>query len=111
MDLAHGDLAAARSLAASGLWAQAAFHAHEAVEKALKAVIAGGDVVPAKTHDLTRLAYDAQAPDRLAERMEAFSGVYIGTRYPGMPVEIGNELVGGLMQLAEAVIDWAEHRF
>lgn len=110
MDLAHGDLAAARSLAASGLWDQAAFHAHEATEKALKGVIAHGDVVPAKTHDLTRLAHDARVPDPLARRMDAFSGVYMGTRYPGMPIRFDDEMVDRLMQLAEEVIGWAEHR-
>lgn len=81
------DLAAAQALLAhTDLTNIVAFHAQQAVEKVLKAVIEELDLGPVKTHSLTRLyalvrsRYAVITDLDMLDRLEA---VYIEARYPG----------------------------
>jgi HEPN domain-containing protein len=81
----------------------AAFHAQQAAEKLLKALIATAGIEPPRVHDLMELndlAVDA-APDigRLSESIEAITPWAILTRYPThgdtpppTPVEVADAL-------------------
>ncbi|MCL4869802.1 MAG: HEPN domain-containing protein [Anaerolineae bacterium] len=88
LNRAEDDLAAAGLLLSqSQLTNLAAFHAQQAVEKVLKAVLEESSGAAVKTHSLTRLYNLVESqmsvidmdPDML-DRLEA---VYIESRYPG----------------------------
>jgi len=86
LDRAEDDLNAARLLMDSpDLTHLAAFHAQQAVEKSLKAVIEEYDLGLVKTHSLTRLLdvvrsnLDILVDLDMLDRLEA---VYIEARYP-----------------------------
>ncbi|MEA3198589.1 MAG: uncharacterized protein QOE90_17 [Thermoplasmata archaeon] len=68
---AQEDLDAARLLEGGGLHALAAFHAQQAAEKAMKAVLILRGRGLARTHDVQRLAADAKAPTNIAEIVSA----------------------------------------
>ena len=84
---ADEDLAAAQALLAHPeLTNIVAFHAQQAVEKALKAALEELELGPLRTHSLTRLCasvrpyYAVIADLDMLDRLEA---VYIEARYPG----------------------------
>jgi HEPN domain-containing protein len=85
--LAADDLAAARLLLSHAeLTNVVAFHAQQAVEKALKAAIEELDLGLVKTHSLARL-YDMVKPHYTlvteADMLDRLDSVYIEARYPG----------------------------
>jgi HEPN domain-containing protein len=55
MKKAHKDLKAARILQQEGLYEEVAFHAQQAAEKALKALLIANGVRPPKTHSIEQL--------------------------------------------------------
>jgi HEPN domain-containing protein len=68
IDLAENDLAAAKWLISGNMLLHAAFNCHQAVEKAIKAVIARDlpeGEMPPKIHHLIRLASDASIMNTL----------------------------------------------
>ena len=87
LNRAEDDLLAAKLLLAQPeLTNMVAFHAQQAVEKSLKAVLEESDIAAFKTHSLTRL-YSLVSPSislsikqDMLDRLEA---VYIQARYPG----------------------------
>jgi HEPN domain-containing protein len=68
----------------------AVFHAHQAVEKMLKAVLVSCAVPPPRTHDLTRLISQLPARLRNDARLETacrgLQSLWAGARYPEEPV-------------------------
>lgn len=84
-EFARTDLRMAELAQAEGLYAQACFHAHQAVEKMLKGfLLARGRRVP-RTHsllELARLAREHGFPPELAQRIRVLDGYYLPTRYP-----------------------------
>lgn len=84
-EFAHTDLKVAELALTAGLFNQACFHAHQAVEKLLKGfILARGKRVP-RTHslvDLGRLAQELGFPQELRNKILILNGYYLPTRYP-----------------------------
>jgi HEPN domain-containing protein/predicted nucleotidyltransferase len=74
----------------------AVFHAHQAVEKTLKAVLVSRHVPPPRTHDLTRLF--VELPDelrgdaRLEKACHGLQRLWPSSRYPEAPVPTDQEV-------------------
>ena len=111
---ARSDLALARlgRDAADVLPAQVCFHAQQAVEKALKAVLLHRSSAFPLTHDLVALAeIAANAGIALPDWRDDLSGLSpyaVETRYPGRPDEIGEGDVDEALDLAARVLAWAK---
>ena len=111
---AEDDLEDARVLLRSGRYAGAAFHAHQAAEKALKAaiIVARGELPP-RIHNLLRLASILGVKDEeLLDYLRRLNPHYRIARYPdaanGVPMEVYSERIAGeLVELAGRVLDWA----
>jgi len=84
-EFARTDLKVAELALTAGLFNQACFHAHQAVEKLLKGfILARGKRVP-RTHslvDLGRLAQELGFPQELRNKIRILDGYYLPTRYP-----------------------------
>lgn len=86
------------------------FHAQQAVEKSLKAVLVQHGVAFPYTHDLARLitlVKSARLPWPEALEAAAALTVYAaGSRYPGLGGEITDEEYSQAIALAKGVLDW-----
>lgn len=87
------------------------FHAQQAVEKALKAVLIANGVPPTKTHNI-RTLLDLLPPDVVPpEEVEYAAGLTdyaVISRYPGDFESIDEKEYKETVQLAETVVFWAE---
>ena len=87
------------------------FHAQQAVEKALKAVLIAKGVPPTKTHNIRTLP-DLLPPDVVPpEEVEDAAGLTdyaVISRYPGDFESIDEKEYKETVQLAETVVFWAE---
>ncbi|GAC1641847.1 MAG: HEPN domain-containing protein [Chloroflexota bacterium] len=90
---------------------QAAYHAQQAAEKALKAFLAANNQPLQKTHNLERLVTQCQA-------INARFGAFLGStrtlnpyatlfRYPGGPLEPAVDEAERAIQLAREIVDFA----
>lgn len=112
MEYAKSDLAAARGPAPEGVMLEIlCFHAQQAAEKSIKAVLVARGVPFPRIHSIERLT-DLLPPDiaRTADvlesaRLTAYATVF---RYPGMPDPVSEERYDEAVRLAEAVVSWAE---
>ncbi len=109
---AKADLALARvPLPQGGLYELLCFHAQQAAEKGLKAVLVRYRVEFPKTHILERLvdllpAEIARTPELYqAARLSIYATV---SRYPGDIESVDEEEYREAVRLAEAVVAWAE---
>ncbi len=93
LETARGDIETARILLDAGRWAHACFHAHQAAEKALRALWYAADLDP-WGHSVLSLIADLREASpgtfaRVADLAEAGANLdqfYIPTRYPnGLP--------------------------
>ena len=111
---ARSDLALARlgRDAQDVLPAQVCFHAQQAVEKALKAVLLHRSVVFPLTHDLVALAEIATNAGvvlpKWGDELSGLNPYAVEARYPGRPDEIGEGDVGEALDLATHVLAWAK---
>ncbi len=109
---ARSDLACARTLRANPdvLPEQAGFHAQQAAEKAIKAVLLARNVNFPYTHDLEDLVNEvtshAMAAPTELEEAKTLSRFAVETRYPN-PSEITDADIDGAIRIAEAVVAWA----
>jgi len=103
---AQEDLAVAAHDLAGGFERAAAFHAQQAAEKALKALLVHRGIVPPKVHDLMELATRSGAPADVRERCKALSPAYLEARYPDVPSSVGP--AAPLVQQAREVMAWVE---
>lgn len=74
--------------AASGPWAQAAYHVQQAAEKRVKAALVASGIAPPKTHDLAQLVnlFPGDDPPESVQESAAMLSAYAWlTRYPGAP--------------------------
>ena len=90
------------------------FHAQQASEKALKGVLIDRGVTPPKTHRLALLIRLLQeqgvhVPSGVEGCIE-LSGYAVLTRYPSDLAHIEEEEYTWAVQLAEAVVAWAEEQ-
>ena len=95
VEKAHYDLDTARVLLDAGRYLYVVFCCQQAVEKALKAIIAQKtNELPPRLHNLPRLAEIAEVT--LDPETETFigklSGCYIQTRYPDEIAELGKSM-------------------
>jgi HEPN domain-containing protein len=109
---ARSDLVSARTLHGNPdvLPEQADFHAQQAAEKAVKAVLLARNVEFPYTHDLENLVDEATShgmaiPAEVA-RAKELTRYAVETRYPN-PEEITESDVADAIRIAEAVVAWA----
>ena len=111
LDYAESDLAVARGVDRPGVLRETlCFHAQQAAEKAVKAVLVAGGIEPSRTHDLAVLL--ATVPARLTVGLDATSivalTVYaVASRYPGDDEPVGVEEQAETLAIAVEVVDWA----
>ena len=112
--LAHAlsDLAVARLDACADLLPETqCFHAQQAAEKALKAVLIARGIGFPKTHDIRELLdlmpsnIDVPEQVRQAARLSVYA---VHTRYPGFPVLVTTDHLVRALVLAQAAFAWAE---
>lgn len=109
---ARSDLALARlSKPPEVLLETLCFHAQQAVEKSLKAILLQAGTAIPRTHNLEHLIdlLPARIP-RTAWLMETakLSGYATGFRYPADEEELTVEEYDRALQLAETILTWAE---
>ncbi|MFH1200596.1 MAG: HEPN domain-containing protein [Candidatus Micrarchaeota archaeon] len=107
---AKRDLKAAKLNQENGLFEEAAFFAHQAAEKSLKAAYISEFKRLRKIHDLVELGRELLAPMKIIVECDGLNPHYIAARYP-MDVEY-DELTS-LKAIASAikVVEWAEEKF
>lgn len=111
MRIARGDLALARSSPGPEVPLEMlCFHARQAAEKAIKAVLVCCGIPPPKTHNIERLirllpATIHRTPDFLASA--ALSDYASLTRYPGLKEPVLESDYREALRLAGAVVEWA----
>ncbi len=87
------------------------FDAHQAAEKAIKAVLVSRGIHFRKSHDINELLTLAgkaglAVPDSVkqADRLTHFA---VQTRYPGLAEDVDEVEYGEALELADAVLAWA----
>ena len=87
------------------------FHAQQAAEKALKAVLIAKGVPPPKTHNirtlLDLLPHEVIAPQEI-EDAASLTDYAVISRYPGDFESVNEEEYKEAVRLAETVVLWAE---
>jgi HEPN domain-containing protein len=116
---AKNDLVAARALLSADVFPETvAFHAQQAAEKALKAVLLAWSSSPSAafpyTHDLAGLVSlcgerGLGVPDEVADSV-VLTEYAVATRYPGPWEELSGDEAEGSIGLAEAVVAWAAEK-
>ena len=109
---ATSDLLLAETVPPSGvLLEHLCFHAQQAAEKAIKAVLVAHEVVPPKIHDIKRLfslvREYADVPEAL-EQAEVLTDFAVITRYPADFGEVDEAEWTECVALARAVVAWAD---
>jgi len=110
---AESDLAIASQPPPAGvLFETLCFHAQQAVEKSLKAVLISHNVEPPYTHDIAKLISAIEAsgiewPDRLDDAA-GLTRYAVQTRYPGVVGPVPEEHHSRSVAVARAVLAWAE---
>ena len=86
------------------------FHAQQAAEKALKALLVHHGVTPPRTHNLTvlleKLPSGCTPPE--AERLKELTAYAVDARYPQGWGEVTGEDYREAVELAAATVEWAE---
>ena len=87
------------------------FHAQQAAEKAIKAILVACDIPVPRTHNL-RTLFDLLPPDVCApadiQEAAGLSDYAVASRYPGTSEPVEVEEYREAVRMAEAVVDWAE---
>jgi HEPN domain-containing protein len=116
LEHAESDLAVARAAVGQRgvLPQQVAFHAQQAVEKALKAALVRAGVDFPRTHDLQELVElvaetDHPLPDELLEAV-SLTPFAVQHRYPGEEDPPGEEEIRSALALADKAVAWARER-
>ena len=114
MDRARSDLALARSRPEGAHLADLCFHAQQAAEKAIKALLIRHDVEFPYIHDLTvllALLEDAgEAVPPSVKPAAALTPYAATTRYPGIGDRMTEEEHAEAVLLAGIVVAWVEER-
>jgi HEPN domain-containing protein len=109
---ARSDLAIAKvERPADALLETLCFHAQQAAEKATKAVLLHLGIEVPRTHSiralLDRLPEDLQLPAMVDEAAE-LTEYAVEARYPGATESVTDEEHARAIELAQAVVDWAD---
>jgi HEPN domain-containing protein len=109
---AYSDLALANTTPLPQiLLEQLCFHAQQAAEKALKAILVAYNISVPRTHNLRTLfdllPADVSVPLDIQEAM-GLSDYAVASRYPGVSEPVEAEEYREAVDLAEVVVYWAE---
>lgn len=113
---AERDLATARAVLQIERWDGASFYAQQAVEKALKALLAGRGDRPPRIHDLVVLSRRVGAPPEFRRDLAELTRVYITTRYPdvvlepGAPAGVDQAMAEHHVRVAQEVLEWVRQQ-
>ena len=114
LNRARSDLALARTERPDVYLEDLCFHAQQAVEKAVKALLIARQVDFPYTHDIAQLltllenaGQPLPEPIRGAERLTRFA---VFARYPGVGPPVRREEYEEALTIAEAVVHWAEEQ-
>ena len=109
---ARGDLALAQvPLPEDSFYEQLCFHAQQAVEKAVKAVLIINNISYPKTHNIRTLLDLLPKEIVLPTDVDAattLTDYAVSGRYPDKVEEVNEEEYREAVRLAEAVVQWAE---
>ena len=109
---ARSDLALSRIRATPEILLEAlCFDAPQAVEKALKAVLIAKGIAPPKTHNIRTLLDLLPSDIALAQNLQnaaSLTDYAVMSRYPAELEPVSEEEYREAVQLAEAVVTWAE---
>lgn len=109
---ARSDLAVARGPAKSDVLPETlCFHAQQAVEKGVKAVLASEAILFPRTHNLKillKLLPSTRSSPVEVSKLAALTDYAASARYPGEYEAVTEEEYREAVQLAEAVVKWAE---
>ena len=114
MDFAESDLRMARLAAGDTMIRRehVCFHAQQAAEKALKAVLLCRRISFPLTHDIEELAELAEQSGLSLPEPVRDAGVLtpyaVETRYPGFWIEVADSDVDEAIRIAEQTIAWAK---
>jgi HEPN domain-containing protein len=90
---------------------QLCFHAQQAAEKALKAILVAYNITVPRTHNL-RTLFDLLPADVLVpsdiQEVAGLSDYAVASRYPGASEPVEDEEYREAVYMAEAVVYWAE---
>jgi HEPN domain-containing protein len=108
---AESDLAVARGVDRPGVIAETpCFHAQQAAEKAIKAVLVAAGADPPRTHDLEMLL--AAVPGDVSmgfdrQSVAALTAYAVASRYPGDDEPVDADEYALAVSIAAAVVLWA----
>ena len=109
---AHNDLKAAKLLLEEGLYDESAFHAQQATEKALKALLIAYRIEPPKTHNIARLLSLLKSKVDVSwayqEDLPALTYYAVEIRYPAPPITREEALEA--FETARRAVEWAENQ-
>lgn len=109
---ADNDLKASELLHQEGLYDEAAFHAQQAAEKALKALLTAYKIKPPKTHSIERLLSMLEEKVDVSwayeENIPALSYYAVEIRYPAPPIPM--EEAAEALKLAKKVVKWVKEK-
>ena len=109
---AHSDLALARTPPSVGvLLEDLCFHAQQAAEKALKAILIANSIPFPRTHNITgllELIPGSLSPPPAVQEAVILTDYAVASRYPGAYEPVEDEELQEALALAEAVVSWAE---
>ncbi len=87
------------------------FHAQQAAEKALKAVLIASSIPFPRTHNITRLLElipEDRGIPKLVRDAVVLTDYAVASRYPAAYEPVDDEELEEALALAEAVVSWAE---
>ena len=109
MEKAEKDLLRAKLLFSSDDFEGCAFHAHQAAEKALKALYILKFKRLWKIHDLKELSLKLNAGDKVVEACKKLNPHYVETRYPTEMVYT-KRIANDALKNASLVVEWARKK-
>ena len=121
LDIAEEDISVAKVLIKANKFLYTGFMCHQAIEKALKAVISRDceeSEIPPKIHDLSKLAIRAKLFDLMSEEQQDFiedlNPLNVEARYPEYKDEIAAGLNNGIcrefLMGTEALLCWIKEQ-
>lgn len=117
IQIAKLELKAANTLYKDSNYVKCIEHCHAAIEKILKALITEQDQIPAKIHDLLKLASVAILENLQLEIKDFFDDlneIYMSTRYPDEFVEVEKEIsepkTKEILEKTKRTFDWIEKK-
>lgn len=104
------DLADAQLLLDEGRFNAASFHAQQAAEKSLKALLVERQGRFSRVHNLVSLALEAKAPPEMLPHCRLLTPAYTAARYPDAGGDVGSPDAEALQQAAREVTAWVRRQ-